>query len=147
MKNLPRSFSYVFFCAMGTSICHAQSSLHDPFRPPNAFISNGNSENISATNGSSIPKDDSTTSGVELKMLLIGQKRSYALIEGRLLKPGDSINQWKLVSIGNQSVVMRNASMTEKISINPSVVKTIRVSKKSGKSVDSIDKKTSRSSP
>jgi hypothetical protein len=143
--SLPTLFALLG--SLSASFGHTQTILYDPFRPPNALLPNTSSENNSATNNRSMPQANSNMYGGKVQMLLIGQHRSTALIDGHVLKLGELINQWKLVSIDPQNIVMRNASVTEKISINPSVVKTIRATKQSDKSVDSDDKNLSRSHP
>jgi hypothetical protein len=80
-------------------------------------------------------------------MLVIGRKRTFAMMDGVVVKPGESVNQWQLVSIGSQGVVMRNAAVTKEISINPSVVKTVRSEERLDRSTDSNQNKPPRKSP
>jgi len=80
-------------------------------------------------------------------MLVIGRQRAFAMINGVLVKHGESVNQWQLVSIDRQGVVMRNASVIQEFSISPSVVKTVRTSNPKNSSSDSVDNKPSRNRP
>ena len=134
MKYLASLFAIVTGFVLSAPAFCAQDELHDPTRP---LINVTASAMVSAENAS--PEN--------LQMLLIGRQRSYALIDGVVVKPGDMLNQWELVSIGSQSVVMRNASLTEEISLNPSVVKTLRSPKRSDASMDALDNPPSRKIP
>lgn len=91
-----------------------QGPLHDPTRPPQT----GTMGRIGA--GAVTPSTE------RIQMLLIGESRKYAIVDGVLLKPGDLHNQWRLSIINPESVVMRNASGTRVIRVSPSVVKTLR---------------------
>ncbi len=113
MKHIHPPLLIALGLAFGVGSLWAQSELHDPTRPPNSPAVNAKVASVSTT-----PDN--------IQMLLVGPQRSFAVIDGVVLKPGDNLNQWQLVSIGKQSVVMRNATTTEEINLNPSVVKTRR---------------------
>ncbi len=137
MNYALRSIFLTAWLTCGVSSGWAQSSLHDPMRPPSA-----------TSFAAQLPTSDAANpAGEKIQMLIIGRQRAFAMIDGLLVKPGESVNQWQLVSIGHQSVVMRNASVTQEISINPSVVKTIRRPSQQISSNDSVDNKTSRNRP
>jgi hypothetical protein len=91
--------------------------------------------------------DAAQPSSENIQMLVIGRQRAFAMIDGVLVKPGESVNQWQLVSIGRQGVVMRNATVTQEFSISPSVVKTVRTANSKNSSKDSIDNQPSRNRP
>jgi hypothetical protein len=114
MKYLPSSLVIAAGLALGMGSAWAQSELHDPTRPPVNLSANANVSTVT------------TTTPDNVQMLLVGRQRSFAMIDGVMVKPGDMFNQWQLISIGRESVVMRNASVTEEISLNPLVVKTRR---------------------
>ena len=137
MKYKLRPLFFTACLAMCASSLWAQSGLHDPLRPadPAPF-----SAQVSAS-------DAHQPSGENIQMLVIGRQRAFALIDGVLVKPGESLNQWQLVSIHRQSVVMRNAAVTQEISISPSVVKTVRTTNRKSSSQDPIVNQPSRNSP
>jgi len=113
MKHLHASLVCAAGIALSMGSLCAQVELHDPTRPPSnlSAIANGAFEKASTEN---------------IQMLLIGRDRSFVMMDGVVVKPGEMFNQWQLVSIGHQSVVMRNASVTQEISLSPLVVKTRR---------------------
>lgn len=137
MKYKLRPLFFTACLAMCASSLLAQSGLHDPMRPadPAPF-----SAQVSAS-------DAHQPSGENIQMLVIGRQRAFAMINGVLVKPGESVNQWQLVSIDRQGVVMRNASVIQEFSISPSVVKTVRTSNPKNSSSDSVDNKPSRNRP
>lgn len=137
MKHTSRFLLLATGLAVGTVPVWAQNSLHDPMRPPSP-----------ATLSAQVAASDAAKPTSEnIQMLVIGRQRAFAVIDGVLVKPGESVNQWELVSISHQGVVMRNASVTQEFSINPSVVKTIRSPNVKNNSFDSVDNKPSRSRP
>ena len=137
MKHIFRPLFIAAWWAMGSSALWAQGSLHDPMRPPSQ-----------APFSAQAPAPDTAQpSGENIQMLVIGRQRTFAVIDGVLVKPGESVNQWQLVSIGRQGVVMRNASVTQEFSISPSVVKTVRTANRKNSSNDSVDNKPSRNHP
>lgn len=118
-----RSHPIQLFAGVVVSICagiscaqevqETQGPLRDPTRPPQVAPAGSGSAAAASPGG-------------RIQMLLIGESRKYAVIDGVLLKPGDLHRQWRLSSINPDSVVMHGASGTQVIKANPSVVKTIR---------------------
>jgi len=147
MKHIRSSHVIAFGFALSVGSLWAQGTLHDPTRPPSNVSASVAAAMAAVPEGSSLNAEAQKPSGERIQMLLIGRHRSFAMIDGVVVKLGESLNQWQLVSIDRQSVVMRNAAVTEEISINPSVVKTARSTNRSGNSIDSIDNKPSRKSP
>jgi hypothetical protein len=111
MKHLFLPLVIATGLALSANSTWAQGDLHDPTRPSSTLTTSAHAATVTAPDN--------------LQMLLIGRQRSFAMMDGVIVKPGESFNQWQLVSIGRQSVVMRNAALTEEISIHPSVVKTV----------------------
>jgi hypothetical protein len=137
MKYKLRPLFFTACLATCASSLWAQSGLHDPMRPVDPAPFSGQ---VSAS-------DATQPSGENIQMLVIGRQRAFAMINGVLVKPGESVNQWQLVSIDRQGVVMRNASVIQEFSISPSVVKTVRTSNPKNSSSDSVDNKPSRNRP
>ena len=137
MKHTFRPLFFAAWLALGANALWAQSGLHDPMRPPNQ-----------ASFSAQAPAADAAQPSSEnIQMLVIGRQRAFAMINGVLLKPGESVNEWQLVSIDRQGVVMRNATVTQEFSISPSVVKTVRTANPKNSSKDSIDNQPSRNRP
>ena len=80
-------------------------------------------------------------------VLLIGSSRQYAVIDGVVVKPGQSVNQWRLLSIHSQGVVMQGASGTQTLKVSPLVVKTLRSADRADQGSDTRDHKPTRRSP
>lgn len=112
MKHLFTPQLIVLYLALNANLSWAQGDVHDPMRPP---------ANLSVA---STPASVSVPDNVQ--MLLKGEQRSFAMVDGVIVKPGESLKAWRLVSIGSHSVVMRHAAATEEISIHPAVVKTVK---------------------
>jgi len=112
MKQLFTSRLIALCLALHTHSSWAQGDVHDPMRPP---------ANLAAAS-----KPASVAAPENVQMLLMGGQRSFAMVDGVIVKPGESLKAWRLVSIGSHSVVMRHAAVTEEISIHPAVVKTVK---------------------
>lgn len=111
---------------VAASYSHAQQlPLHDPTRPPQVSSARIGMGRTPLPSG-------------RIQMLLIGESRKYAVIDGILLRLGDLHHQWRLSSINADSVVMKSASGTQVIKANPSVVKTIRPQVGAAHPTDSI---------
>lgn len=116
--RLPSVQSVVGILVAASACCtqaqDIQGPLRDPTRPP-----------ITGAIGRTGTDTDASSSG-RIQMLLIGESRKYAVVDGVLLRQGDLHHQWRLSAINPESVVMRHASDTRVIKISPSVVKTPR---------------------
>lgn len=128
----------------------AQTVLRDPTRPseissvpvvtaPSNGLPNGNPTGDYVLAPISPPE--------RVGVLLIGASRQYAVIDGVVVKPGQSVNQWRLLSIHAQGVVMQSASGTQTLKVSPSVVKTLRSANRTDQGVDTRDHKPTRRSP
>ena len=129
--------------AFGMLLCanavQAQSLMHDPMRP---LVPTSPSGTLLAAHDSAVAPlsvEDIKPSGNSIRMLVIGRDRSFAVMDGQLLEPGNSFKHWKLLSIGPQSVVMRNAASTQVIDINPGVIKTPRISSSDAKTLGVVN--------
>lgn len=147
MKNVLHPLIMTVCLSLGATSLWAQGALHDPTRPSDKTSFSRPAAPATGVVSEVTNSDGSTSAAQSIQMLVIGRQRAFALIDGVLVKPGESLNQWQLVSIHRQSVVMRNAAVTQEISISPSVVKTVRTTNRKSSSQDPIVNQPSRNSP
>ena len=78
-----------------------------------------------------VPGGEVAGSGTEtgVQVLVIGRARKFAIVDGQLVRQGDSYNGARLVGIQHDGVVMQRDGSKEKLSMNPAVEKKVRVSK------------------
>ena len=134
MTHTPASLFCALTMVLSTGALWAQGGLHDPTRPPSNVDAKARVSSGSAT-------------ADNIQMLVIGRERSFAMLDGEVVMLGGTFNQWQLISMDSQSVVMRNATLTEEINLNPSVAKTLRTAKRSDSSRDAVDPPASRKIP
>lgn len=91
--------------------------MADPTRPPAEFL-----------RGSSAERDASALEPLRLQSVKIGKGGNFAVIDGVLVKEGDTFNQMKVVRIHHQGVELRGELGPMSLSLNPSVTKTNRKS-------------------
>lgn len=147
MRNVLHSLIVTTWLSLSATSIGAQSALHDPTRPPDKTSLGRSVAPAIGTINEAVNNDESKPTPESIQMLVIGRQRKFALIDGVLVKPGESLNQWQLVSISRQSVVMRNAAVTQEISISPSVVKTVHTPNRQSSNHAPIVNQPSRNSP
>ena len=147
MKNALYPLIMTAWLSLSATSLWAQGALQDPTRPPEKTAISRSVTPVTGAVSGPESSDAAKPAAENIQMLVIGRQRAFALIDGVLVKPGDSLNQWQLVSIHRQSVVMRNAAVTQEISISPSVVKTVRTTNRKSSSQDPIVNQPSRNSP
>lgn len=90
----------------GVASAHAQA-LRDPTRPPGA----------SAIKGSPGVALD----GLVLQSILISPERSAAVISGKVVGPGESVDGYMLVAIREDEAVLKNGDKVRRLRLYPSV--------------------------
>ncbi len=125
----------------------AQTDLHDPMRPIGVAAASALTASVSLGSPDTEVVAAPQPLAGSINVLVIGAQRQFALIDGVLVHPGESVNQWRLVSIHHQGVVMRHASQIQEIKLHPSAVKTIRPTHVNGSTSDPVDNKPSRKLP
>ena len=86
--------------------------LRDPTRPPAGLTQSGGKQGAQ-------PKD----SDLNLQSILIAPNRRSAIIDGRLLRVGEVLSGFKVVSIEEGAVTLRGAQGTRRLQLFPSVDK------------------------
>ncbi len=92
---------------------HAQA-LIDPMRPP------ASPSQQSASGPAPLPKANA------VQVLLIGENRKYAVVDGVIVRQGDTLNGWRVTRISSTGVMLSGAGSSETLSITPRVIKTPR---------------------
>lgn len=107
-------------CLGGMAGAHAQL-LADPTRPAAEWL---------ATQPV-LPGGEVAGSGAEsgVQVLVIGRARKFAIVDGQLVRQGESYNGARLVGIRHDGVVMQRDGSKETLSMNPAVEKKVRASK------------------
>lgn len=85
-----------------------------------------------------------TVGAARVEVIVVGKTRRFALVDGKVLKPGDASGDTKVVAIKADKVVMEDASQS--LRATPDVVKTAPVVSKVKKKsvvipVDSVSAK------
>lgn len=93
----------------------AQAELRDPMLPPAQFMG-GMESALPMGGGGSVRQP-------VVQVLLIGHDRQSAVIDGQVLKRGEQLDQWRLISIHDKGVVLRGNEGTQAVSAFPAVKK------------------------
>lgn len=64
-----------------------------------------------------------------LRVLVIGPSRRFAIIDGKMIRQGDTYNGAKLVGIQPDGVVLQKDGSKEKLGMSPAVQKRVQQSK------------------
>ncbi len=95
-------------------------SLSDPTRPAPEWLA----AQPPLPGAVAAAQDVAATPGV-LQVLVIGQTRKFAIIDGLVVRYGQSYNGSKLVGINPDGVVLQKDGKKEKLSMNPAVEKKV----------------------
>ena len=117
LSTKPVLFLLTLVLAQGAA--WGQGALRDPTQAPAGV----------ATPADERPSDASAAPAqakapVTLQVLQIGAAGSHVVLDGKTLKPGDRIDQWRLTRITAQGVVLQGPSGPQTISAYPAVKKT-----------------------
>ena len=97
--------------ALGWCALASAGTLTDPTRPPDAWL---------AAQGSYVTDDDASSGQV----LLLGRTRRFAVIDGQLVKPGDTLNGAKVLAIRpNGVVVVEENAEPQLLKLTPAIEK------------------------
>lgn len=108
-------FSMLLSASCATGLAWGQTDLRDPMMPP-AQLPNiaETSTSVGAETGSRQPV---------LQVLLIGRDRQSAVIDGRVLKRGEQLDQWRLVTVSDKGVLLHDSEGSQMVSAYPGVKK------------------------
>ena len=90
----------------GVAAAHSQT-LRDPTRPPGASSIKG---------GPGVALDS-----LVLQSILISPERKVAVISGKLVTPGESVEGYMLVAIAENEAVLKNGDKVRRLHLYPSV--------------------------
>lgn len=88
--------------------------LMDPMRPP------ATPSSPSGSGATPLPKANT------VRVLLIGENRKYAVVDGVIVRQGDTLNGWRVTRISSTGVVLSGSGSSETLRITPGVIKTPR---------------------
>lgn len=115
MTRSTKIFSVLIGASLTAGLVWGQTSWHDPMLPPAQFQSNSDaSASVSGDAGLRQPT---------VQVLLIGRDRQSAVIDGRVLKRGEQMEQWRLVTISDKGVLLRDNEGSQTVSAYPAVKK------------------------
>jgi len=108
-------------CLLGIGVAHAADAVADPTRPAAEWLA---AQPV-------VPGAEEA--GYDLapgvRVLVIGPARKFAIIDGQMVRQGETYNGAKLVSVRPEGVVLQRDGSKERLSMSPAVVKKVRVSK------------------
>ena len=93
-------------------------TLVDPTRPPAAWLALQPGGAGAAALG-----DQDASSGV--RVTVVGRTKKFAVIDGQVVKPGDSYNGTKVLAIKPGEVVVRENDAAKSLKLAPGVVKKL----------------------
>jgi hypothetical protein len=100
----------------------AQGALHDPTSPPHGLAPRVSGVAASTVSGAS-SEAGAGPAQAKVQVLLIGPDRRHAVLDGRLLKTGEQLDQWRLVRIHANGVVLQSGQGSQTVSAFPGVSK------------------------
>jgi hypothetical protein len=93
----------------------AAQGLADPTRPPSQYL---------ATQRNGVPADGADGQSPDVQIVVTGRSRGFAVVKGRAMRPGETLNGTKLVSVGPEGAVWERDGVRESPSMNPAAMKT-----------------------
>lgn len=96
----------------------AQSDVRDPMLPPAQYLGATNAQLSDRASS-----QGTTTHQPVVQVLVIGRDRQSVVMDGRVLKSGEQLDQWRLVRVTDRGVVLRDGDSTQAISAYPAVSK------------------------
>ncbi len=133
--QVPMSFEPFYRVLLIGALCWAGSvgaqNLKDPTQPPAAWLAAKAREAAGATKGTtglpkvaSVKEPEAPPPTLRLQTLKVGEPSNYAVINGQLLREGDSIEGGKVLSVGGSQVVLGFGKMTRILKLYPDIDKT-----------------------
>ncbi len=123
MKNVYRSSILAWlFCALLASAAAQTVLPNDPTRPAAQWLA---AQARPAGGDTAAP--DPEPAGVQI--IVMGAKRQFAVIDGQLIRVGESYQGARLLSIGSQGVLMQKDGAKADLRMNPAVRKKVYLSK------------------
>ncbi|HWA13355.1 MAG TPA: hypothetical protein VHA15_09710 [Burkholderiales bacterium] len=106
MNAAKRSGVVLALLLAGAALADAQA-LRDPTRPPGR----------PAVRGEAAPRQE----GLVLQSILNSPQRKAAVVNGKVVAPGDSVDGFLLVGIAEDEVVLKNGADVRRLRLYPSV--------------------------
>jgi len=122
MRYIKPRFSLLVLVGL-TSIAPNSFSqaLQDPTLPP-AFLRNDQpSSSVGQEENSS-----STIADLSLQALILGNQKSYAVINGSTFQVGSTYKGWRIIRINSEGALLQGTSGTQLLKIHPGISKTGR---------------------
>jgi MSHA biogenesis protein MshK len=102
--------------ALGGASAAWGQALTDPTRPPQAWLD-------AQPKTAGAPAAPEQEPAPQLQSLLISGSRKYAIIEGQVVKAGDTVKGFRVVAVGPAGVVLRSEHETQTLKLFPDVDK------------------------
>lgn len=116
--------------AAGWLVCASAETLINPTRPPAEWQA-ATQPAASPVPGAVIPETEAKQS---MQMLVVGKSRSFAVIDGQIIKVGDTYNGASVLGIRRDGLVLQDEDGSRTLKLAPEVEKkTIAPAGKSGR--------------
>jgi MSHA biogenesis protein MshK len=106
MNAVKRYGAVLALLLAGATLADAQA-LRDPTRPPGR----------ATVRGDAAPRQE----GFVLQSILNSPERKAAVVNGKVVGPGDSVDGYLLVGIAEDEVVLKNGAQVKRLRLYPSV--------------------------
>lgn len=115
------------FCAAAWSQgALAEGTLADPTRPAPEWLR--------AQPSAPGAKAATVESGPVLQLLRVDRTRQYAIIDGQMVKAGDTVKNAKVVAVRRDEVLLQDGETRQSLQLNPDIKKTVIVQESSPRS-------------
>jgi len=118
--GIARYSSVMAMACLGNIELAMADSLGDPTRPTAEWLAT----QAVAPGAVAIPKD----SAPGVRVLVVGPSRKFAIIDGQLVRLGETYNGAKLVGFHADGVVMKKEGSKERLGMSPAVEKKVLAS-------------------
>ena len=133
MTKLDRArFFALLLIGLGSVLVAQAQSLDDPTRPAPEWLA------AQPSSPGAEVASEGAASGVQV--IVVGPARKFAIINGQLVRYGQTYNGAKLVGIAPESVVLQKDGSKEKLSMSPAVEKRVLASQPEASKIKSRKK-------
>ncbi len=106
----------------GSGLAGAAELSADPTRPPEVWLARRAPAAVSGSQANA-PTETPSKTDASPRVTLVGPHRRLAVIDGQIVRPGDSINGARVVAIQPQVVILQTGGEQQRLRLTPGVEK------------------------